>query len=206
MLTISAVTLLLLGADEPRWELAAEPPGIRVYGRSKPGAEVREMKAMGLVDATPHEFWDVINDLENYKSTMPYVSESVVLKREDNSTLFYTRLNAPLVDPRDYIIKLVDDSKWDEGKGFLKVGWTVVNDRDELMPLKKEVVRVRINEGYWLLEPRDGGKKTFVTYYIYTSPGGSVPTFIANQGNSIAVPKVFEAIKKSVEARRAKRG
>jgi len=73
-----------------------------------------------------------------------------------------------------------------------------VNDMDDKVPVLKDVVRVRINEGYWLLEPREEGKKTFATYYVYTSPGGALPNFIANKGNTIAVPKVFEAIKKTV--------
>ena len=87
----------------------------------------------------------------------------------------------------------------------MKVSWTAVNDQDALMPVSKDVVRVRINDGFWQLEPREDGKKTFTTYYIYTSPGGSIPNFIANKGNSIAVPQVFESIKKTVEGYRKKK-
>ena len=74
------------------------------------------------------------------------------------------------------------------------------------LPLKKDIVRVRINDGYWLLEPRENGKKTFATYYVYTSPGGSIPSWIANKANDIAVPKVFQAIKEAVAAERKKAG
>ena len=62
---------------------------------------------------------------------------------------------------------------------------------------------MRVNNGYWLLEPREDGKKTFATYYVYTVPGGSIPTFIINQANGMAVPKVFEAIKKTVIDKRS---
>jgi hypothetical protein len=136
---------------------------------------------------------------------MPYTEEAKVLsrEREDKVILFYSKISTPLVDRRDYLIRLIDESDWKDGKGFLKVSWTVVNDKDDLVPVKKDVVRVRVNDGYWLLEPREEGKKTFATYYIYTSPGGSIPNFIANQGNSIAVPKVFDAIRKTVASERA---
>lgn len=200
----AVVTLLCLQA-EPRWELAAEPPGMKVYGRQRSDSEVREMKAVGMIDGSPQEIFKVIQDLENYKTNMPYTAESMVVKKEsDTVTLFYSRLVTPLVSSRDYVIRLTDESKWNDGKGFLKVSWNVVAEQDDLVPPKKDVVRIRVNEGFWLLEPRENGTKTFATYYIYTSPGGSIPTFIANQANGIAVPKVFESIKKTIESQRKK--
>ncbi len=197
--------LLLLNADEPRWELAADTSGVKVYGRKKAGSEVREMKALGVIDAPPAEVWKAVRDYDAYTTSMPYIEENKVLAREggDKVTWMYSKINAPLVDRRDYIIKLTDESEWKDGKGFYKVTWTAVNDMDDKVPVKSDVVRVRINDGSWVLEPRDDGKKTFAVYFVYTSPGGSIPTFIANQGNTVAVPKVFEAIKKTVAAGRA---
>lgn len=206
MISLALVPLLLLGA-EPRWELAADPEGVKVYRRDKPGSEVKEMKAMGLIDGTPQEVWTVVRDYENYPKQMPFTVEAKVLSRTegDKEILFYSLLNTPLVSPRDYMILLKDESDWKEGKGFLKVTWSAAApEKDSLAPLKPDVVRVRINDGYWLLEPREDGKKTFATYYVYTSPGGSIPTFIANKGNDIAVPKVFESIRKTVVDKRKK--
>jgi hypothetical protein len=205
MTTLALVSLMLLGADEPRWKLAADDDGIKVYARDREGSEVREMRAIGLIDATPHEVWKVLRDLDAYTKTMPYTEEAKVLKRGegDKEVLFYSCLNTPLVSRRDYIIKLVDDSEWKDGKGFLKVSWSAVNDQDALKPVKDDIVRVRVNDGYWQLEGREDGKKTFATYYVYTSPGGSIPNWIANKANGIAVPKVFESIKKAVQAQRA---
>lgn len=205
MTSLVLIPLLLLSADEPRWKLAAEDDGIKVYGREREGSEVREMRAIGLIDATPQEVWKVLRDLEAYTRTMPYTEEAKVLKKSegDKETLFYSCLNTPLVSRRDYIIKLVDESDWKEGKGFLKVTWTAINDQDALKPVKEDIVRVRVNDGYWLLEPREDGKKTFATYYVYTSPGGSIPNWIANKANGIAVPKVFASIKKAVQDQRA---
>lgn len=203
MTSLLLVPLMLLGADEPRWELATTTDGVKVYGRARGDGEVREMKAIGVIDAEPAAVWKAVRDYDNYPKTMPYIEEGRVLSREggDKVTFLYSKINTPLVDRRDYIIRLVDESDWKEGKGFMKVTWTVVNDMDDKVPLAKDVVRVRINEGYWLLEPREEGKKTFATYYVYTSPGGSLPNFIINKANTLAVPKVFEAIKKTVTAK-----
>jgi hypothetical protein len=136
---------------------------------------------------------------------MPYTVEAKVLSRTENDkeVLFYSLLNTPLVSARDYMILLKDESDWQDGKGYLKVSWVAARpEQDALVPVKDDVVRVRINDGYWLLEPREDGKKTFATYYVYTAPGGSIPVFIANKGNAIAVPKVFEAIRKTVIEKR----
>jgi hypothetical protein len=203
MISLLVLQLLVLSADEPKWELSAEEKGFKIYGRAKAGSDVREMKAVGVMEASPQEIWSVVRDLDSYKRTMPYTEEAKVLSREkdDKVVLFYSRLNTPMVARRDYIIKLVDES---DDKGNLKVSWSAVNDQDALMPVKDDIVRVRTNDGYWLLEPREEGKKTQVTYYIYTAPGGSIPTFIVNSANGIAVPKVFESIRTEVTRRREK--
>ncbi len=205
MISLALVSMVLC-ADAPRWELAAEPEGVKVYRRQVEGSEVREMRAIGLIKATPKEVFDVIQDLENYPKQMPYTAEAKVLSKstDGKEVNFYSRLNTPMVAERDYIILIKDESDWKEGKGFYKISWTAAaKEQDSLMPEKKDVVRVRTNNGYWLLEPREDGKTTFATYYVYTVPGGSIPVFIINQANGMAVPKVFDAIKKTVSDKRA---
>ena len=189
---LQALTIAILAADPggTGWEQAAKEDGITIYSREKEGTNVREMKAVGLIDAAPLEVWKAIRDYPNYKKTMPYTEESKVLATEGGSnpvsgakvTYFYSVVNAPLVDKRDYIIKLTDESDWKDGKGFLKVSW-VAAERKE-MPEKSDLVRVKVNDGIWLLEPREDGKKTFGTavefalfaIHFGTDPPGSLCT------------------------------
>ena len=111
---LQALTIALLAADPggPGWEQAAKEEGITIYSREKEGTNVREMKAVGLIDATPMEVWKTIRDYPNYKKTMPYTEESKVLATEGDGkvTYFYSVVNAPMVDRRDYVIKLTDES------------------------------------------------------------------------------------------------
>jgi hypothetical protein len=203
MTSFLLLPLLMLTADEPKWDLAKDDDGVKIYARKKEGSDIREMKAIGAIDGPPKLVWDLLHDYDNYKSTMPYTVVSRVIGREGDSVVFfYTQLSLPLVSDRDYILKLVDEV---DPKGTMKVGWTAVNDRDKEVPVPKDVVRVRVNDGFWLLEPQNEGKSTMATYYIYTSPGGAVPNWIANNGNSIAVPKVFAALKKHVKAKQEKK-
>ncbi|MFZ5469753.1 MAG: START domain-containing protein [Myxococcota bacterium] len=204
MKILFAAVLALMTQSSPGWEEAAKEDGVTVYSRERADSPVREMKAVGLIEGTPQEVWRAIRDYANYKKTMPYTEESKVLSVEDGGkvTYFYSLLDLPLVDKREYVIRIVDESEWKEGKGYFKASWKV----HEGGPKEREdVVRVKINDGYWLLESRENGAKTFATYYVYTDPGGSLPKWIANRANSTAVPEVFLAIRKAiVHARAAK--
>ena len=202
MSNLILIPLLLLGADDAKWKLSADGD-VKVYTREHAGSDVREMKAVGLIDATPAEVWKAIRDYDGYTKNMPYTVEAKVLTRSpgDKEILFYSRLETPLVSSRDYIILLKDESDWKDGAGFMKVSWVAApKEADAQAPEKKDVVRVRVNDGYWLLEPKENGTKTFGTYYVYTNPGGSIPSFIANSANDIAVPKVFDSIRKTTTA------
>jgi hypothetical protein len=185
----------------PGWEQAARDDGITVFSRTKPDSSVKEMKAIGIIDAEPQAVWRTIRDYAHYDSTMPYTEESRVLRSEEDGKViyFYSVVNAPLVSRRDYIIRLVDESAWNEGKGYLLVTWKAAEGD---VPEKDGRVRVKVNDGFWRLEPRDGGKRTFATYYVYTDPGGSVPKWIINNANKGAVPDVFRAIRRATAGKR----
>lgn len=197
---LTALAMMVVLADAPaenKWELSLEEDNLTVYAREKKGTSVQEMKAIGTIDAPPEQVWKALRDYENYSKTMPYTEVSKVLAREggDKVIWFYSVVNTPIVDKRDYCIKLTDESKWKDGKGYLKVTWTVANDK---APKKADdVVRVMVNDGYWLVEPVEGGKKSKATYYVFTDPGGSVPKWLVNKGNNTAVPRVFEAVREN---------
>jgi hypothetical protein len=137
----------------------------------------------------------VLGDYERYKEIMPYTDESTVVASEPGGKVvhFYTLINAPFVAKRDYTLRIADESDWKEGKGFLRTRWTT---SDKGPAQKDGVVRIKTNDGSWTLEPRDGGKKTFATYLIFTDPGGALPTFVVNRANSSAIPDVFAALRK----------
>ena len=200
MLSIGALTMVLLAADpaaDEGCEVAKKTDDLTVYARERKGTKVREMRAVGVIPAPPQKVWKAIRDYDAYTETMPYTEVSRVISREggDKVIYLYSVINAPLVDRRDYAIRLVDESKWKDGQGYLRVTWKPANDKAPEKP--DNVVRVEINEGYWHLEPADGGKKTKATYYVYTDPGGSVPQWIANRANGTAVPNVFEHVRKA---------
>src|SRR5262245_16393062 len=110
-MTASVAIFFVLAADPPAkappWEEAAKDNGITIYSRELPGSEVREMKAIGTIDAKPQEVWKALRDYPAYTKTMPYTVEAKVVGQEEGDKViyFYSRLALPLVDNRDYLIK-----------------------------------------------------------------------------------------------------
>lgn len=202
LLAIASFALLASPDSGPGWTKAAETDGITVFTRDKQGTEVKELKALGMIDAPAQAVWSVIRDYPKYKGRMPYTEAAEVVATEDGGkvTWFYSRIAAPFVAKRDYTLKIIDESDWQDGKGFLKSSWVMAPDKGP--PPQKDVVRLKTNDGFWLLEPKDGGKRTFVTYYLFTDPGGSIPKFLVNSANSSAVPDVFRAIRKHATSSR----
>jgi hypothetical protein len=74
--------------------------------------------------------------------------------------------------------------------------WSPANELGP--PEKKGVVRVKICEGQWLLEP-DGATSTRATYLIYSDTGGVIPSFIANRVSLTGIGRLFAAIRKQVK-------
>ncbi len=50
-------------------------------------------------------------------------------------------------------------------------------------------------DGTWTVE-RLGSQSTRLEYWLYTDPGGSIPTWIANKANNTSVPDLLDAVRK----------
>lgn len=189
-----ALTLLFavsLAADNPNpWELVDDDDGIKVWARAVPGSEIREVKAIGQIAAPAKRVWDTICDVDRYTIFMPYVEKTKVLGKHDKGHYEYQRVNPPFVDRRDYTLKITLEV--DEAKGRYRRSWMPANDKGPAE--RKDSVRVKVNEGYWLITAV-GPSTAETTYYLYTDPGGSIPNWLINKGNTTSVPDLLRAVR-----------
>jgi hypothetical protein len=192
---VVAVLALHVMAGEPSWVEATRTKGIVIYNRDHPGGDVKEVMAVGTFDYAPAAVHKILDDLGHYKDFMPYAKESHELEVAPDHVITYERIAAPLSSERDYTIRVTDAV---DDKGVITHSFKIANDKGP-KPIDG-VVRIEILEGHWVLEPVDGGKKTKATYWVYTSPGGSIPTFIANAANNTAVPNLYEAVRNRLAA------
>lgn len=178
-------------AGSTEWKFISNKEGVALYRRQRPASY--ESRAIAEIAAPAAAVHAVIDDVESYASFMPYTAECRVLKRDGNSIVAYQRISAPLTSDRDYTVRIRSSSKPAEGGTSYLSQWET---EDALGPPEKSgVVRVKLCEGSWLLEPV-GPKATRATYTIYTDSGGAIPAFIKNAGSQIGIRKMFAAIRK----------
>ena len=175
------------------WTEVCRKTGLVIYCRERKDSAVREYKATGDILAPTWVVKNVIDDVEDYAHFMPYITESTVLAQDGEGLITYQRFSTPLITDRDYILRIHFESRRVAGGGVLYCNrWkatTGVGPEE-----KKKVTRVKINEGYWLLEPV--GEMTRATYLIFTDPGGAIPAMAINYGNKNAIPMLFAAVQK----------
>jgi uncharacterized protein YndB with AHSA1/START domain len=177
------------GAD---WTEAYRTDELVIF--TKDVGEDRKIIATAEVAAPPEVVFKVLSDFEHYRDFMPYVEESrVLIRKGDNEVVTYARIAPPLVSERDYPLKVRMTRGSPSNGGVFKVEWTA---NPEAEPEVEGVVRVKLNEGSWLAAPFNGGKRTRLTYTLLTNPGGLIPPFVVNLSNTVAIPELFEAVKK----------
>jgi Polyketide cyclase / dehydrase and lipid transport len=178
------------------WTLSGESSGVTFYTRPRPGSSLKEFKALGEIDAPAQAVHNVIDDIEAYPSFMPFTTEARVIKRGADSIIGYQRLSPKICRDRDYTLR-IRESSWAGPNGLVYLNrWEPASEFGP--PEKKGVIRVKVCEGAWLLEPEDA-TKTRATYTIYTDTGGAIPAFIANTASRIAIGRLFAAVRKQVK-------
>ena len=190
--------LNLVGAEPEtvgEWKLISTSDSVSLYRRSRSGPGRYESRAIGEIAASTEIVHAVLDDVEAYPRFMPYTVECRILKREGDSVLAYQRISAPLVSDRDYTLRVRTVVKKITGGTSFVSRWETAN---ALGPAEKPgVVRVKLCEGGWALEP-SGPETTRATYTVYTDSGGVIPDFIKNTGSQLGIRKIFAALRKQV--------
>ena len=178
------------------WKLVTQTKDVAIFSRPHSGSSLKEFRAIGPIDAPTHAVHVVIDDFENYPSFMPYLTECRLVKRESDSLVGYQRLSPKICADRDYTLRVWNKS-WPASGGLVYFSqWAPANELGP--PEKKGVIRIKVCDGGWLLEP-DGTNKTRATYSVYTDTGGLIPAFVANRVSQIGIGRLFQALRKQVK-------
>src|SRR5688572_7312802 len=190
--------LLSIGATPANdgWQETARKDGVVVFARAHEGTDRFETLAVSAIDAPPWVVKNAIDDIDR-QDDMPYLKEARVIRRDPRGAVIYHRMSPPFITDRDYTIRLRDESAVRADGTIVYVqSWRTANELGP--PPRPKVVRVPSVEGYWRLEPIDGGKRTRASYFVYSDPGGAIPQNIANWGSESAMPSIFKALRKRV--------
>ncbi len=170
--------------------------GITVYSRRKEGSRVREVMAESSIEAPVNEVLKVVSDYANYAEFMPYVKKCEVLDERNGEVVVFQQLDfLPPISDRYYtiVLKKISDP---QQEGGVQVQWKLA--MDERAKKTGKGIGVPINRGGWRLLPESNGTGTKIYYYVLTDPGGSIPAWVSNIANTVAVPKIIRAVRDRV--------
>ena len=146
------------------WKLAADAKDVLIYSRAHADSNLKEFKAIGFIDAPAYAVHAVIDDFENYPKFMPYTLECRLIKREGDSVIGYQRLSPKICEDRDYTLR-VSKKSWPGPKGLTYLSqWQTANEMGP--PEQKGVVRLKVCNGNWLLEPDGSGKNARHVFHL----------------------------------------
>lgn len=187
---------------EPAWETVETKP-ITIKVRKRPDGKGREVWAEGLMKADARDVQAALLDQPSYRLWMPYVKESREVSRTPEGVrVTYTRLKLPVVSSRDYVCEVVDESLLAaDGSGRFGQRWKAVPDA---LPERRGVVRLPRNEGSWEVTAKGEGQ-SYAVYKFSVDPGGSLPGFLANMGQTDGVLDTWEAVEKRAAFLKAER-
>lgn len=185
-----AAALALVLASSPA---LADARDVHVESRAVEGSKVLELIVTGTIDAPPGRVIAMLSDVEAYPALMWPTILARVLGREGASVWCYMVIDPPIIEKRDYCMKMtlthLDDGGW-------RSVWI---DAPERCPApQRGLLRIVRNVGSWELHPSDGGKSTFARYTQHSDPGGAVPTWIVNSMSAKAMPDIFNAVRRAV--------
>lgn len=198
---VGFLLLALLAGDTPGEWKQIVTGDVNIFTRLQPGARVHEIRGTMTMKVTPAEIRAVVTD-ESYARRAPYMAEYRTLAHPTPTTwVRYTRLGLPIIEDRDYFIEVTREQDLaPDGSGSFRSTWKPWGlDRPE----RKGVVRVTVNSGYWSIQPAAGGTASEVEYYLMFDPGGSIPAWVAEQGNKRILPDVMRGLEKECLRRRA---
>ena len=187
---LSAALLPLAQAED--WKQAKNEDGIKVDLTEVAGSDYKAYRGVTLIKAPLAKVRALQEDVVGACAWIHECKSQKLLKTEGDQSWTYTQFNTPWpVTPRDSILHVTTT---EEADGSLT---RKLEGVPKYLPEEKGFVRVAKVQGFWKLQPKDGG--TEVTYQVHTEPGGSVPSMVANKFVVDAPFNTLKALKAKAE-------
>lgn len=200
-ITLYAVCVAPLLADERPWELVRESDGIKVYSRMIEGSQKADFKGESEENVDIDTVASILLDIPSYPAWIKYIKESRIIKKIDDDNFYvYQRFMFfwPYKD-RDIIVKIHIERPYE--KGYLFATMDAVNDT-KMYPPRKDCVRMSEMTGEITVRYVSSGV-TEGNFQEQFTPGGHVPDWIAKKINEFLPLVVLQKLREEA-ARKGK--
>ena len=169
---------LCASSMDTTWVHKKHNEGIEVYTRKMPGSSVYQLKIKTLVPASLKTVVAVLDDVESYHEWVYKCEDPRILeKKSDYQYVYCVHSDFPFpVSDRDVVIEYILDQD-----PKTKVVTTVSKAVPDYTPRKKGVVRISKFNSQYTIKPISASE-TAVEYWLDTSPGGAIPSWLVNLG------------------------
>lgn len=156
------------------WKLAKDEDGIKVFLSDVPGSKYKAYRGVATMKTDIATLRALQEDVVGSCAWIHECTDQKLLKSEGAQSWTYTRFNTPWpVTPRDSVLHVTSQLGAD---GSVT---RVLEGVPTYLTEANGYVRVTEVSGFWKLVPKGAGEVE-VTYQVHTEPGGSVPSWLAN--------------------------
>ncbi|MFQ5803361.1 MAG: hypothetical protein ACE5JQ_10755 [Candidatus Methylomirabilales bacterium] len=186
------------------WERLKEKDGVIIFLRERSGTAFKEAIGKGVIDAPPCRVFQVLTDSDRLVDFMPYLKGRIIKNGSGDEDYGCQYLDFPWPFSDRFIkfrTKRIQNYRnhpceyfvyWRKDETF---SCTLEEVKEAYEDAGSDPIVPRANEGYWYLVPQAGGKKTLAYYYVFTDPGGSIPSWLMNLYADDAILRVFKAVR-----------
>lgn len=191
---IAALVLpLIVLIPEGEWQLAERKGDLEVWTRERDGSSFQEVLARVRITAAAERVVAVLEDVERYREFMPYLEAASVLERVGDSILYqYQKVDPPVLSARDVVMRVEIERSTRLYRRRYRAAF-----HPSSPPEDEDTVRLRVLEGEWVIRSL-GDDESELSYRVFTDPGGNIPAWVANYGNTISIPRLMNAVRERV--------
>ncbi len=175
-LIAAGIMLSLSLTAQNDWQLKKDEDGIKVYTKATENSHYNELKVEMTLTATLSSLAALILDIDNYHNWSFNMEKTYALKRVGPGDLyFYELIHSPWpASDRDLPVHLQINQ--DPRTRSMFVRSVCVPD---LVPPKKDVVRVPLSVEQYIVTPLPDGKIR-IEYQLKLDPGAGAPAWLIN--------------------------
>lgn len=174
ILSLLILTVSQLTAQE--WELVTDKEGIQVYTSLKSESGFKTVKVNTTFPVSVDHFLSVLDDVPSYTNWAYKCIKSKKIKEESAEEYWYRlEIEMPtLFTNRDIILHT---KKWkDENSGYY---YSEAKSDPDFLEDDPKKVRIQTYHAFWKIIPI-GKSQTKIEYIVEGTPGGKVPSWVAN--------------------------
>lgn len=189
LLLLVALLPLSLAAQNDGWTLKNDKDGVKVY--YKKTSDVYEIKLVTSIKTSLSGIIQLFSEVETYPKWGYKVVDAKMLKKVSDTEMYYhSKLDFPWpMDDRDVVMhtKL-------EQNPTTKAVTATSKAAPDYIPAEKNYLRMRNSTTKWTLIPGAGGW-LYIEYYIYSSPGGTIPDWLVNMAIDVGPRETIKSMR-----------